>query len=153
MRRAEARVFDELQRIQLPGFAYYEWQRDQNTPQIDFAIWVSGVGRFGLEVKGGQYSLNGGKWFLETDNGPQEKESPLRKTWDATIALHDELVRILKSKTFFIAVLVFPDMEPDRAIADWIKRNSKVHVLWGSEDLVGRLEQIAAARPVYNRPT
>ena len=31
MRQAEARVFDELNASRLPGFAYYEWQRDHNS--------------------------------------------------------------------------------------------------------------------------
>lgn len=151
-RQAEARVFDELRRSRLPGFAYYEWQRDQNAPQIDFAIWVPGVGRFGLDVKGGHYSLNGGTWFLETGDGPHEKESPLRKTWDAAMSLRDEVVHFLNYKTFFIAVLVFPDMEPDQAIIAKAKHSSKVHVLWGVDSLVGRLERIAASRDVYNPP-
>ena len=151
MRRAEARIFDEIQRSHLPGFAYYEWQKNHNSPQLDFALWLPGVGRFGLEIKGGTYSLKKGKWFLETGDGRQEKKSPLTKAWDATMALHDELVHILDSKTFFIAVLVFPDMEPDQAIAYGAER-SNVHVLWGVDGLVERLQRIAADRKVYNPP-
>ena len=152
MRRAESQVFDEIESSGLPGFAHYEWQRDHNSPQIDFALWLSGVGRFGLEVKGGHYSLKGGKWYLETGDGPQEKDSPLRKTWDATMSLHDELVGVLDHQAFFIAVLVFPDMEPDQAIIAKAKRSSKVHVLWGVDGLMERLTQIAAAREVFNPP-
>ena len=151
MRRAEARVFDEIQRSRLPGFSYYEWQRDHNSPQLDFPIWLPGVGRFGIEVKGGQYSLRKGKWLLQTSDGPQEKDCPLTKAWDATMALHDELVQIIGYETFFIAVVVFPDMEPDRAIASSAK-HSNVYVLWGVDGLVDRLQRIAAARKVYNPP-
>ena len=151
MRQAEARVFDEINGSQLDGFAYYEWQRDHNSPQIDFALWLSGVGRFGMEVKGGHYFLEKGKWYLKTGDGPQEKDSPLRKTWTATMSLHDELVDVLDHEAFFIAVLVFPDMEPDQAIIDRAER-SNVHVLWGTDGLVDRLKHIAAARGVYNPP-
>ena len=151
MRRAEARVFDEIQRSRLPGFSYYEWQHDHNSPQLDFPIWLPGVGRFGIEVKGGRYSLRRGKWLLETSDGPQEKDCPLTKAWDATMALHDELVQIIGYETFFIAVVVFPDMEPDRAIASSAK-HSNVYVLWGVDGLVDRLQRIAAARKVYNPP-
>ena len=151
MRQAEARVFDEINGCRLPGFAYYEWQRDHNSPQIDLALWLSGVGRFGMEVKGGHYSLKGGKWYLETENGPQKKDSPLRKTWNATMSLHDELVGVLDHEVFFIAVLVFPDMEPDQDITAKAER-SNVHVLWGTDGLVDHLEQIAAAREVYKPP-
>ena len=150
MRQAEARVFDEINGSRLPGFAYYEWQRDHNSPQLDYALWLLNVGRFGMEVKGGHYFLEKGKWYLKTDNGPQKK-CPLRKTWDATMSLHDELVDVLDHEAFFIAVLVFPDMEPDQDIIDRAER-SNVHVLWGTDGLMDRLEQIAAAREVYNPP-
>ena len=151
MRRAEARVFDEIKSSRLPGFAYYEWQRDHNAPQIDIALWILNVGRFGMEVKGGQYFLEKGQWYLKTDTGPQKKNCPLRKTWTATMSLHDELVDIVDHEAFFIAVLVFPDMEPDQDIIDRAER-SNVHVLWGTDGLVERLTQIAVAREVYNPP-
>ena len=151
MRRAEAHVFDEINGSRLPGFAHYEWQRDHNSPQLDYAIWLLNVGRFGMEVKGGQYFLEKGKWYLKTENGPQKKKCPLRKAWDATMSLHDELVDVLDHEAFFIAVLVFPDMEPDQDIIDRAER-SNVHVLWGTDGLMDRLEQIAAAREVYNPP-
>ena len=151
MRQAEARVFDEITASQLDGFAYYEWQRDHNAPQIDIALWLLNVGRFGMEVKGGHYFLEKGQWYLKTDNGPQKKNCPLRKTWTATMCLHDELVDIVVHEAFFIAVLVFPDMEPDQDIIDRAER-SNVHVLWGTDGLMDRLEQIAVAREVYNPP-
>ena len=151
MRRAEARVFDEIKSSGLPGFAYYEWQRDHNAPQLDFALWLLNVGRFGLEVKGGHYFLEKGKWYLKTDKGPQKKKCPLTKAWNATMSLHDELVDVLDHEAFFIAVLVFPDMEPDQDIIDRAER-SNVHVLWGTDGLMDRLKQIAAAREVFNPP-
>ena len=151
MRQAEARVFDEINASRLPGFAHYEWQRDHKSPQLDYALWLLNVSRFGVDVKGGQYFLEKGKWYLKTDNGPQKKECPLRKAWDATMSLHDELVDVLEREAFSIAVLVFPDMEPDQDIIDRAER-SNVHVLWGTDGLMDRLEQIAAARGVYNPP-
>ena len=86
MRQAEARVFDEINGSRLPGFAHYEWQRDHNSPQLDVALWLLNVGRFGVDIKGGQYFLEKGKWYLKTDNGPQKKACPLRKAWDATMS-------------------------------------------------------------------
>ena len=152
MRQAEARVFDEIKRQPpAPASPHYEWQRDHNSPQLDYAIWLLNVGRFGLDVKGGQYFLKKGEWYLKTENGPQKKECPLQKAWDATMSLHDELVGILEREAFSIAVLVFPDMEPDQAITAKAER-SNVHVLWGTDGLMDRLEQIAAAREVYKPP-
>ena len=151
MRRAEARVFNELRNSPLPGFACYEWQRDHNSPQIDFAIWLSGVGRFGLEVKGGRYSLKEGKWRLETGHGPRKKVCPVRKAWTATMALHDFVVEALEQEAPFIAVLVFPDMEPDQDMAANAKWNN-VHVIWGVEGLVDKLQDIAAETEVCTPP-
>ena len=151
MRRAEARVFDEFRHSLLPGFAYYEWQRNHNSPQLDFALWLPGVGRFGLQIKGGQYRLQKGKWYLMTGNGSTKKDSLVRKTWDASMLLHDDIVNILGHDTFFIAVLVFPDMEPDQAIAANARR-SNVHVIWGVDSLVDKLQEIAAETEVYNPP-
>ena len=73
----------------------------------------------------------------------------MQRAWDATMSLHDELVDVLEREAFSIAVLVFPDMEPDQDITAKAERSSKVHVLWGTDGLVERLEQIAAAREVY----
>ena len=151
MRGAEARIFDELGRSHLPGFVHYEWQRDRRSRQLDLATWLSGVGRFGLEVKGGQYLLHRGIWYLMTVNGPARKDSPVRKTWDAIMSLHDEIVDTLGHEAFFIAVLVFPDMEPDQAIADNAMRNN-VHVIWGVDGLVDKLQEIAAETEVFNPP-
>ena len=90
-----------------------------------------------MEVKGGHYFLEKGKWYLKTGNGPQRKKCPLTKAWNATMSLHDELVDVLDHEAFFIAVLIFPDMEPDQAIIDRAERSSNVHVLWGTDGLDG----------------
>ena len=150
-RRAEARIFDALQRSGLPGFVHYEWQRDRRSSQLDDDLWTTYVGRFGLQVKGGQYQLQNGQWYLRTANGLEMKESPLRKTFDATMSLHDEISDTLGYEAFFIAVLVFPDMEPDQAIAA-IAERSNVHVIWGVDGLVDRLREIADVTGVYYPP-
>ena len=138
-RRAEARVFDAIQASERPGFACYEWQRDPGSPQLDFAIWTQGGGRFGLQVKGGQHSLEHGKWHLETQDGREEKPSPLCQTWDAAMSLREDIVDTLGDTCcFVIAVLLFPDMEPDPAIAAAARRSS-VKVLWRTDNLMNRL--------------
>ena len=125
-RRAEARVFDAIQASERLGFACYEWQRNPGSPQLDFAIWTLGGGRFGLQVKGGQHSLEHGKWYLETRDGREEKPSPLCQTWDAAMSLREDIIDILGDTCcFVIAVLLFPDMEPDPAIAAAAKRKQR----------------------------
>ena len=149
MRRAETRVFDAIQSSDRAGLAIYEWQRNPGSPQLDFAIWTQGGGRFGIQVKGGQISLENGKWYLETPGGPQEKPSPLCLTWDAAMSLREDIIDVLGDTCcFVIAVLLFPDMEPDPAIVAEAKR-SNVHVLWGTDDLMNRLAAIAARKAYY----
>ena len=149
MRRAETRVFDAIQSSDRSGLAIYEWQRNPGSPQLDFAIWTQGGGRFGLQVKGGRISLENGKWYLETPGGPQEKPSPLCVTWDAAMSLREDIIDVLGDTCcFVIAALLFPDMEPDPAIVAEAKR-SNVHVLWGTDNLMNRLATIAARKAYY----
>ena len=54
--RAEDRVFDAIQGTDHPGFDTHEGHPDPEAPEIDFTLWLSGVGRFGLQVKDGQQS-------------------------------------------------------------------------------------------------
>ena len=148
-RRAEARVFDAIQASDRPGFAIYEWQRNPDSPQLDYAIWTQDGGRFGLQVKGGQHSLEHGKWYLETKEGREEKPSPLRQTWDAAMSLREDIAEPPGHRCcFIIAVLLFPDMEPDPAIVAEARR-SNVHVLWGMDNLMDRLAEVAARKAYY----
>ena len=65
-RQAEARIFDAIQASCRPGFAYYEWKRDHHSPEVDFALWLLGVGRFSLQVKGGGTVTE--KWQMVSGN-------------------------------------------------------------------------------------
>ena len=151
-RQAEARIFDAIQASCQPGFAYYEWKRDHHSPEVDFALWLLGVGRFSIQVKGGQLLLRNGKWYLATQDGLKETGSPSRKAWRAAMSLREEIVETLKDdNAFIIAVLYFPDMEPDPAIAAMAAREH-THVIWGTDNPFQRLEEIAAATPVYFPP-
>ena len=82
----------------------------------------------------------------------KETASPSRKAWRAAMSLREEIVETLKDdNAFIIAVLLFPDMEPDPAIAAMAEREH-THVIWGTDNLFERLEEIAAATPVYFPP-
>ena len=116
---------------------------------MDVARWLLGVGRFSLQVKGGQQSLRNGKWYLATQTGRQETGSPSRKAWRAAMYLRDEIVETLRDdNAFIIAALLFADMEPDPAIAAMAEREH-THVIWGTDNFFERLREIAAATPVY----
>ena len=155
LRRAEARTFTALQAIDRPGFAYYEWQRDKQHRQLDFAIWIERLGRFGLEVKGGWYVLIRGMWYLKNRRtGQLERLSncPLEQVSDATMSLYQEVTEKVGGPNYFTPTLLFPDLAPDPDIAARAER-SKVHLIWGLERLAERLAAIAAAAGVLYPPT
>ena len=63
-RQAERRIFKALETWGGGGgFACYEWQRNKRSLQLDFALWMPGIGRFGLQIKGGHYIFSGGEWY------------------------------------------------------------------------------------------
>ena len=61
----------------------------------------------------------------------------------AALDLHDDIKELAATQynPFVLPVLVFPDMEPDRAIKQLAKR-AGVYVIWGVHDLLADLEEI-----------
>ena len=125
----------------------------QHAPQLDFAVWIVGVGIFGIQVKGGRYLLVEGEWFLITDRGRVLKESPIPSTWDASMAIRDVVQEMLHQSIFVTPVLAMPSMERDpdiEALAG--SRNVAMH--WGDPSLiVDNLVQLAIDRKIHVTPT
>ena len=144
-RRAEARTFDSLKNLPMPGFAYYEWQSNRRSPQLDFALLIVGVGRFGLQVKGGKYRLLLGEWQRWDRRAGRWRPvptCPLAVTSDAAMSLLNELVHALDHTSFVVPVLAFPDMDQDPTIEGRARR-SNVHLIWKGDPLQERLAMIA----------
>ena len=149
-RRAERRVYEALAGSDRQGFVYYEWRRAYERIELDFAVWIEGLGRFALQVKGGRYVLIDGEWYLKTQTGIKSVRScPLDEMKLAALDLHDDIEELAKTtyNPYVIPVLVFPDMEPDEAIKSLAKRKG-VYVIWGTEHLMTDLEQIVGSRRV-----
>ena len=51
-----------------------------------------------------------------------------------------------------VAVLIFPDMEPDPDI-ELRAENDRVHILFGTDNLVERLVDLVANEEIFNPPT
>ena len=149
-RQAEAAVFDALAGSNASGHALYEWGAPDRPHRTDFALWLESVGRFGIEVKGGQYTLDGAQWFLLTPDGLEAKSSPLQQADDAAMDLRNEIHRQTEFKVFIIPVVVFPDMAPDPVIEQHAARTN-VKVIWGTEHLLADLEAVAR-RIVVDHP-
>ena len=147
-RRAEATVFDILANSQRAGQVIYEWGAPGRNHRTDFALWLEGVARFAIEVKGGHYTLRPERdqWRLRTpDGGLKEKRSPLRQADSSAMDLHNEIDCKSGFWAFVIPVVVFPDMARDPVIDEFAQRTN-VKVIWGTEHLLTDLE--AAARQV-----
>ena len=149
-RRAERRVYEALAGSDRRGFCYYEWRRGYGYIELDFAVWVNGLGRFALQVKGGRYLLIDGEWYLKTRDGNKHVRScPLDETKLAALDLHDDIKELAEThyNPYVIPVLMFPDMEPDRAI-EQLARRAGVYVIWGVRNLLADLEEIVRSRRV-----
>ena len=116
-RQAELAVYNELLNSARPG-----------------AI-IQDVAHFGIQVKGGKYTVSDGSWLLEADLGCRD---PVR----------DVIRKKLGRKVFVVGVLVFPDMEPNPEIEEWATSN-RVRIIWGSHDLVELVED----EDIFSPPT
>ena len=152
-RRAEKEIYEAFQASDLDGHVLYEVKPDPHAPQLDFAVWIIGVGIFGIQVKGGRYLLVDGEWFLVTDRGRFLKESPIASTWDAAMAIRDVVQQMLHQSIFVTAVLAMPNMgqnEEIEALAG--SRNVAMH--WGDpSQIVDSLVQMAIDRKIHVTPT
>ena len=149
-RQAEGRVYAALAGSDRRGFCYYEWRRGYGRIELDFAVWIEGLGRFALQVKGGPHLLIDGEWHRKTPAGVRPVgSSPLDEAWLAALDLHDDIEDLAETahNPFVIPVLLFPDMEPDPDIRSLAKRKG-VYVIWGVENLFKDLERIVRSRGV-----
>ena len=153
-RQAELAVYLELQGADIFGQAIYEARPNRSCREVDFAIWLQDVARIAMQVKGGQYRIERGSWYLATPTGEEKASTPAKQCWDAALQLHDYLQeRINGSRNpFVLPVLVFPDMAPDADIEAWAAQ-AGIHVLFGAARLVQRLVELAAMARVYFPPT
>ena len=150
-RQAERRVYEALAGSDRRGFCYYEWRRGYGHIELDFAVWIEGLGRFALQVKGGRYLLVDGEWRLKTRDGVRLVEScPLDDTKLAALDLHDDIKELAAThyNPYVIPVLMFPDMAPDGAIKQLAKRTG-VYVIWGVRNLLADLAEIVRNRGVH----
>ena len=90
-RRAELAVYRDLKASRIPGLALYGVRPGHNGVEMDFALWLEGIARFVLEVKGGRYCVDGGDWLLDGPGGAMPKSSPLMQAWDNAMALRNFL--------------------------------------------------------------
>ena len=153
-RQAELLVYRELQKSDAPGVAIYEARPDYQCKELDYFVPLTGVGRYGIQVKGGDYRTEKGAWYLATPGGEERKDSPLKQAWDSTMGMHDFLQEHITGNRnpFIVPVIVFPDMKPDKDI-EACAMQAGVRILFGADNLVERLVELAGACNFFYPPT
>ena len=97
------------------------------------------VGRFGITILEGRYTVEDGQWFRhQADGARSPMDNPLEKTWQAAKSVRTELKRELDLNTYVISVAWFPDMDEDEDILDEAGGRS-VRLFFGQVDLAQQL--------------
>ena len=154
-RRAEAAVFDALSAIRRNGYGIYEMRWRPEGRQVDYAVWLDGLGRFAIQVKGGLYRLDDrGNWYLRTYSGEwKRKRSPAQEAVDGRLEMHDAISRAASFYNFVGGVLIFPDMGRDQDMERLAYNRDGVGIVWGLERLEQDLERIAELVGFRRPPT
>ena len=82
-RRAELGLYRQLAHSDAPGRALYEIRASQECRELDFLLYLAGVARVGIEVKGGAHRLLDSEWQLWAPTGWRTKGSPLVQLLEA----------------------------------------------------------------------
>ena len=152
LRLAELQAYTEFMNSDRAGRVLYEVKTSRNVPELDFAVLLEDMAIYGVQVKGGQHVITRGQWQRITDDGPVTIPCPMKVTWDAALQIREAVKRRLGRKVFVVAVLVFPDMEPDPDI-ELRAENDRVKVLFGTNNLVERLVDLVADEEIFSPPT
>ena len=151
-RHAEWLVYQAFEDSDRDGHALYELKVNRRAPEVDFFALIQDKAVVCMQVKGGQYRVIDGDWHLETDDGLEYTPCPMKLTWDSAMAVRDFLKEKLGRKIFMVAVLLLPDMEPDPDI-EMIAENDKTAIMFGYDDIVERVVDLAEERDVYGTPS
>ena len=154
MRRAEQTIYNILAESEAPGRALYEARVLPHGRQIDFAIWLEGIGRFAVEIRGGRYIIdpNTGEWHLLTDGVRYRKPSPAAQAWTAAMSIPEVIKETIGRGVYIVSALAFPNMVHDQAVADAAARH-RVDLLFGTDRWVERLVGLAGPHHIIAPPT
>ena len=152
MRQAELRVYRALAESPESGHALYEIKARPRSGEVDFPMWLEGVGHLGLIVKGGPHVLEeNGTWTRHDQNGSTPNLHLKQDNWGAVMAFHEVVMEKLQRYIFIVPVIVFVDMEFDERIAAWAE-TGYMSVIFGAHDLVPRLVDLAKAKGTCMTP-
>ena len=152
-RQAELAVYRELEASTTPGVALYEPRFGPYSRGLDFAAWFEGIGRFGIETKGGQHSVKDATWYLSTPSGQVEIDCPALQAWDGSHGhagphCAEEGQRPVRHRRPGLSGHGTGRQHVREALAD-----SPVHAIFGVEDLTGQLSEAGPRRSSSVRRT
>ena len=150
--RAERDIYHVVEASPIPGRALYEVKVTRDAKQVDILLWAEAITTFAVELKGGPYEIHDGELCLVTDQGRTPKPGLLAKVWDSSMEISRFIERKLGRGMYIIPVLGLTDMERNEAIRDMAARR-QVEVLFGKDDWVQRLVDLAGSHSIRHRPT
>ena len=82
MRQTELCVYNQVEASKANGVALYECHPTPSSPEVDFVIILTGVAHYAVQVKGGRWRMEDGRFQLHTDEGwvntkPRPRPRPL----------------------------------------------------------------------------
>ena len=144
---AEMEALHQFEASHRAGQALFHPQVAAGQAAPNCVVFLEEVGRFGITILEGRYSVEEGRtqdeqWYRhEADGTRTPVGNPLEGAWQAAMGVREELKRKLDLKLYTIAVVWFPDMEPDEDILDAADGRS-AHPLFGQGELVPRLVKL-----------
>ena len=110
------------------------------TPAPACVALLEGNGRYAITFLHDQWSVRGGEWYHQTEDGAATPMGNVREVaWEAAMSVKDRLTE--DRGCYVIPVMVFTDMTPDPDILEEV-RGSRVQLLWGLDDLAARLADL-----------
>ena len=136
---AEMKACQQFEDSAQSGQVLFHPQVAAGQPAPNCVALFDEVGRFGVTILEGRYSVEDGQWFRhQADGARSAMDNPLERAWQAAKSVRTELNRELDLNTYVIAVAWFPDMDEDEDILDEAGGRS-VRLFFGQADLAQRL--------------
>ena len=154
MRQAELVIYKQIADSDADGVALYECHPTPSSPEIDFVVILEKVAHFAVQVKGGLWRIEDGRFQLYTDEGWVNKTSPAAQAGDAAYAVRNAVRADTGRTIFVIPVILFPDMDPDPDMLSW-RGNGALAMLFGQENIIDRLRECAQglSMEIFHPPT
>ena len=136
---AEMRACQQFEDSAQAGQVLFQPQVATGQPAPNCVALLDEVGRFGLTILEGRYTVEDGQWFRhQADGARSPMDNPLERAWQAATSVRTELNLKLNFRAYIIAVAWFPDMDEDEDILD-DAGGRKVRLFFGQADLARRL--------------